>query len=178
MRQSETMHCPRRPLLALAVALSFLGCATSARDFQEPAPVGEAPTPLPTVSPAPPAPALSPRPRECDMFAKPGVVKRKAIVRLLDAGLPRWLQGVEGDRVLAHHRFAGWLIKSLHPEDPCYREVDLRKGDIVQRVNGKSIERPEQAFDVAESLRTAPAIVVDFLRGGKAHHLSIAISAQ
>jgi S1-C subfamily serine protease len=110
------------------------------------------------------------------MYAKPGVLKRVALVRLLDAGLPRWLQGVEGDRALANHRFQGWLVKSLHPDDPCYKDVDIRTDDVVQKVNGKSIERPEQAFDVAESLRTAPALTVDYLRDGKALRLTIAIS--
>jgi type II secretory pathway component PulC len=45
-------------------------------------------------------------------------------------------------------------------------------------VNGKSIEKPEQAFDVVESLRTAPAIVVDFLREGKPQRVSIAIADE
>ncbi len=136
---------------------------------QEPEPVSVAASP-PTPTPPPP--------RTCDMYAKPGMLKRAALVRVLDAGLPRWLQGVEGDRALANHRFQGWLVKSLYPDDPCYKELDLRAGDIVQKVNGKSIEKPEQAFDVAESLRTAPALIVDFLRDGKAQRLSIAISDE
>ena len=110
------------------------------------------------------------------MFVKPGVVQRSALVRLIDAGLPRWMQGVEGDRALANHRFQGWLIKSLYPGDPCYQDIDLRRGDIVQKVNGKSIEKPEQAFDVAQSLRTATAIVVEFLRDGKPQRFTIAIA--
>jgi hypothetical protein len=126
----------------------------------------------------PPTTAAPPAPRTCEMFARPGVLKRAALVGLLDAGLPRWLQGVEGDRALAKHRFQGWLVKSLYPDDPCYKEVDLRPGDVVQKVNGKSIEKPEQAFDVAESLRTAPALVVEYLRDGKATRLSIAITDE
>ncbi len=110
------------------------------------------------------------------MFAKPGVLRRAALIHLIDAGLPRWMQGVEGDRMLANHRFQGWLLKSLYPGDRCYQEIDLRSGDIVQKVNGKSIEKPEQAFDVAESLRTAPAIVVEFLRAGKTQRITLVIS--
>lgn len=117
-------------------------------------------------------------PRTCDMYVKPGVLKRAPLVRLLDAGLPRWLQGVEGDRALANHRFQGWLVKSIYPDDPCYRDLDLRPGDIVQKVNGKSIERPEQAFDVAESLRTAPTLVVEYLRDGKPRRLSLEIASD
>lgn len=112
------------------------------------------------------------------MFVKTGVLRRAALVRVIEAGLPRWMQGVEGDRALANHRFQGWLIKSLYPGDPCYQEIDLRPGDVVQKVNGKSIEKPEQAFDVAESLRTAPAIVVEFLREGKPQRISITIADE
>jgi S1-C subfamily serine protease len=112
------------------------------------------------------------------MFVKPGVLGRASLVRVIDAGLPRWLQGVAGDRMLANHRFAGWLVKSLYPGDPCYQDVDLRQGDVVQKVNGKSIEKPEQAFDVAESLRTAPAIVVEYLRDGKPRQFTISISEE
>jgi S1-C subfamily serine protease len=137
--------------------------------------VRESPLPAP---PSPP-PAEVPAPvRTCDMFARPGAVKRSALVRVIDAGLPRWLQGVEGDRALANHRFQGWLVKSLHPQDPCYRDIELRPGDVVQKVNGKPIERPEQAFDVVESLRKASSLVVDYLRDGKAQRMTLAIADE
>ena len=77
--------------------------------------------------------------------------------------------------MLSNRRFQGWLIKSLYPNDPCYQDIDLRGGDVVQKVNGRSIEKPEQAFDVAESLRTATEIVVEFRRAGKPQRITIAI---
>jgi len=178
----------RRIGLALALAnttLLLASCAATIAQSPEPEPVGTAPTPmvLTTVPIAPPSipaptqaePAL---PQFCTMFVKPGVLRRTALVRLIDAGLPRWMQGVEGDRALAKHRFQGWLVKSLYPNDPCYQDVDLRRGDVVQKVNGKFIEKPEQAFDVAESLRTAPAIMVEFLREGKHQRLTITVAEQ
>jgi S1-C subfamily serine protease len=128
------------------------------------------PVPEKVAEPAPTQP--------CTMFVKTGALRRTSLVRLIEAGLPRWMQGVEGDRALANRRFQGWLIKSLYPGDPCYREIDLRPGDVVQKVNGKSIEKPEQAFDVVESLRTAPAIVVDFLRDGKPQRFNLAIADE
>jgi hypothetical protein len=170
-----------RAILASA-ALLFSACATASPEVAEPAPVGPAPTPIaapaPPPTPAPVATPTPPPPPTCDMFLKPGLLKRAALVRLIDAGLPRWLQGVEGDRKLANHRFQGWLVKSIHPTNPCYQDVDLRQGDVVQKVNGKSIERPEQAFDVLESLRVAPAIVVEYLRDGKARQFTIPISDE
>ena len=167
---------PSRLILA-SIALSFCACAANSPQAPEAAPVGPGPAPQPmVVAVAPPAPP--PAPRTCDMFVRTGVLKRGALVRLIDAGLPRWLQEVEGDRSLANHRFQGWLVKSLHPGDPCYQNVDLQPGDVVYKVNGKSIERPEQAFDVLESLRVAPAIVVEYLRDGKPRQFTIPISDE
>jgi type II secretory pathway component PulC len=56
--------------------------------------------------------------------------------------------------------------------------VDVQVGDVVVRINGKSIERPEQASDVLASLRTAPALVVDLVRGGQAHRVTLAIADE
>jgi hypothetical protein len=164
-----------------STALLLCACATASPEIPESAPLGPAPTPIEAAAPPAPAPVTAPTPpppRTCDIFVKPGVLKRAALVRMIDAGLPRWLQGIEGDRKLAKHRFQGWLVKSIHPGNPCYQDVDLRQGDVVQKVNGKQIEKPEQAFDVLESLRSAPAIVVDYLRDGKARQFTIPISDE
>jgi hypothetical protein len=172
----------RGVLTGLAVALC--SCATTGESARPPTSEllpGEG-TPSAVTDEAPETkmapPIEAPPPRSCDMFVKPGVLRRASLIRLLDAGLPRWLQGVEGDRALANHRFQGWLVKSIYPDDPCYKELDLRAGDVVQKVNGRSIERPEHAFDVAESLRTAPRLTVDYLRDGKTRQLSIEITSE
>jgi len=166
---------------AIAVAaLLFSTCASTVTQspVQDTIAVDEMPA-APEPSPPPAAAKVEPAPpRVCTMFVKPGSLRRTSLVRLIEAGLPRWMQGVEGDRALANHRFQGWLVKSLYPGDPCYQEIDLRRGDVVQKVNGKSIEKPEQAFDVAQSLKTAPAIVVDFLREGKPQRISITIADE
>jgi type II secretory pathway component PulC len=99
--------------------------------------------------------------------------------RTVDAGLGQWLAGgVEVDRRLAQGRFQGWIVRSLYPGDPCYRDVDVKVGDVVVRVNGKSVERPEQASDVFSSLRSAPALVVELLRGGEARTVTLPISEE
>jgi len=173
--------------IAAGLAVVLCSCATSAESSRqtssvssEPAgsaaPRNDAPLPVSETASAP-AGAMA-APRTCDMFTRPGVLKRSSLIRLLDAGLPRWLQGVEGDRALSNHRFQGWLVKSMYPDDPCYQDLDLRAGDVVQKVNGKSIERPEQAFDVAESLRTASTLTVDYLRDSKPRHMTIDITSE
>jgi S1-C subfamily serine protease len=171
------------PVALASTALLISTCAAPVAQMPDPEPVGTEPALVQAAAPNASAPAVvpaqaksAPMPsRVCDMFDGQGQLRRAALIRLIDAGLPRWMQGVEGDRMLAKHRFQGWLIKSLYPNDPCYRDIDLRPGDVVQKVNGKSIEKPEQAFDVVESLRSAPGIVVELLRDGKPQRITIAI---
>jgi hypothetical protein len=43
----------------------------------------------------------------------------------------------------------------------------LRAGDMVMRVNGHSIERPEQFTNVWESMRTSGELVLDIRREGR-----------
>lgn len=112
----------------------------------------------------------------CTAFARPGVIRRSAIRRAVDAGLGQWLGGVEIEARVGKGRFQGWVVRRLHPDDPCYQQVDIQAGDVVTRVNGKSVEKPEQANEVFTALRTAPAIVVDLQRGGAAHKVKLAIA--
>jgi hypothetical protein len=164
---------------AIPIALLVTSCATSKTDLAGPALVGEQPTPIVAAAPSPvaePAQPSLPEPAVCTAFAKPGVLKRSAVVRVVDAGIGHWLaSGAEVERKIAKSRFQGWEIRRLYPGDPCYAGVDLRPLDVVIRVNGKPIEKPEQAFDVLGSLRTASELVVDFLRDGQPQKLTLPI---
>lgn len=166
---------------ALSMGLLVVACATGRPEPDSPAPVGERPAPMVAASPSP-SPVAEPPPPEparCTAFAKPGVLKRSAVVRVADAGIGRWLAGgAEVERKIAKNRFQGWEIRRLYPGDPCYAAVDLRPNDVVRQVNGKPIEKPEQAFDVLTSLRTAPELVVDFLRGGQPQKLILQIADE
>jgi type II secretory pathway component PulC len=106
------------------------------------------------------------------------VLKRQAVNRAVDGGLGRWLAGVQVDASVQKGRFRGWVIRSLYPDDPCYREVDLRPGDVVVRINGKSVERPEQANEVFLSLRSAPEVMVELVRSGAPVKLSFPIAEE
>jgi S1-C subfamily serine protease len=153
-----------------------LSCATSRA--VDPAPVGEQPTPIVTSpSPTPVAETKTPKPAECTAFLKPGVLKRSAVVRVVEAGIGQWLaSGADVERKIVKTRFQGWEIRRLYPGDPCYQGIDLRPADVVTRVNGKPIEKPDQAFEVMNSLRAAPDLVVDFLRDGKPQKLTLTIA--
>jgi len=171
----------RRGLILLVLAL---GCAaTRPPDVQGP---GAEPTamaidspvtpvaPPPVTTPAPVSSTPTPPRAVCTAFVRPGVISRAAIVRVVDAGLGQWLAGVEVEPAVLKGRFRGWTVRRLHTDD-CTRQVDVLPGDLVLRVNGRSIERPEQASEVWASLKTASSLVVELVRGGKPRTITLPI---
>jgi hypothetical protein len=104
-----------------------------------------------------------------------GVIARADLVPVLDAGLGAYLQNVETQPAFHQGVFVGFRIVSLFPGELTYASLDLRPGDTVTRVNGRSIERPEQAVAVWEALRTASNLVVHYRRGEEEHALHFRI---
>ena len=107
-----------------------------------------------------------------------GSIARADLVPVLDGGLGRFLQNVETEPAFHKGAFVGFRIVSLFPGEPAFASLDLRPGDTVTRINGKPIERPEQAAAVWEELRTASSLVVHYRRGGEKHTLRFAIVDQ
>ena len=184
----------RSLLLSLLLPLSLIaGCSTPGSGGQTPeasrnerllsadeqearrAASGETP-----VKAAPPATTAPPgavgAPATCAEFARPGVLRRTSVVRAVDGGLGRWLSQVRVTAVRQSGRFGGWQILRLYPDDPCYQGVDLRPGDVVTRVNGNQLERPEQANVVFQGLRAARALDIELLRDGQPRRVSLAIA--
>jgi hypothetical protein len=104
-----------------------------------------------------------------------GVIARADLLPVLDAGLGSYLQNVETKPEFHQGVFSGFRIVSLFPGEPAYASLDLRPGDTVTRINGRSIERPEQAVAVWEDLRSASNLVVHYERGGEEHALHFRI---
>jgi hypothetical protein len=107
-----------------------------------------------------------------------GAISRDELLPVLDGGLGRFLQNVETEPAFHKGSFVGFRIVSLFPGEPAFASLDLRPGDTVTRINGKPIERPEQAAAVWEDLRTASNLVVDYRREGEVHALRFAIVDQ
>jgi general secretion pathway protein C len=129
-------------------------------------------------SPVPPPPgsaAPSPAAPVCSDFVRPGVLRRAAVVRVVDRGLGQWLSQVRVAPARSGRKFTGWEIRELYPDDPCYRAVDLQAGDVVTRVNGASLEKPDQADQVFQGLRTAPRLDIELVRQGVPRRVSLAI---
>jgi type II secretory pathway component PulC len=91
---------------------------------------------------------------------------RALIEETVAQGLGVFLSRVSVAPVLEGRRFVGFRLESAEDLD-AWRAAgaDLRVGDVIQRINGQSIERPEQAMWAFNQLRIAPGIEVIGLRG-------------
>lgn len=99
--------------------------------------------------------------------ARSGVIMRTDLLPVLERGLGSYLKHVKTEPTFHQGTFVGFRIISFFPGDLGYASLDLRPGDVVTHINGRSIERPEQAVAVWEELRTADDLVVHYRRDGE-----------
>jgi type II secretory pathway component PulC len=104
----------------------------------------------------------------------PGTIARKAIVSVRDRGLGYFLQHIEVEPAFKEGVFSGWQVKALR-ERSDWAGYDLRVGDVVSRINGLPIERPNQATEALKACASAPEIVVTGERAGAPLSLRVAI---
>jgi hypothetical protein len=156
--------------VALLSSLLLAGCASQQNrpDYEpliaedEAAPADEA------AAPPAPAPILVSRVRQ-------GSIDRAALDTVLDAGPAAFLAGLEVDADVDGNKFHGWRVVSFMPRDPRYAAVDIVPGDLVVRVNGRVIVRPEHFQEVWEGLRGAAKLIVEVSRGPERFLLEYAI---
>ena len=101
-------------------------------------------------------------------------VRRSQVKATITKGLGYFLQNVtvEDYPVMRGNKFYGFKIKAISAE----LGVDIQPGDVVTRVNGMSIEHPEDADAAMRSLEKASALKVDFERDGKPRTLELPIT--
>jgi hypothetical protein len=103
-----------------------------------------------------------PLPAELDA----GAIPRPDLAAVLTEGIPRFLQKVHTEPMLnAKGRFVGWRLLELFPNDPRGAAWVIRPGDVVLKVNGHGIERPEQFQNVWNSMASSSELVFLVLRG-------------
>jgi S1-C subfamily serine protease len=102
-------------------------------------------------------------------------LRRSAVQAVLSAGPGAFLQSLTIDEhpVFLQGKFHGFRIAAL--EGDAWRGVDLRPGDVVTRVNGFSIEHPEDAAEAFYSLRVASELTVDYERDGEPREIRFGI---
>ena len=134
---------------------------------------GEAP-PAKTTADATSAKATAPTTTAAAVPTKTTSLRRSQVKQGIARGLGYFLQNVsvEDYPVMRGNKFYGFKIKNINAE----LGVDLQPGDVVTRVNGMSIEHPEEADAAMRSLEKAPALRVDFERDGKPRTLELPIT--
>jgi type II secretory pathway component PulC len=105
---------------------------------------------------------------------EPGTIRRADLDALLAAGPGALLTRVETAPVHQAGRFVGFRITGFPQGAP--RAIDLRAGDVVLRVNGHGVERPEQYFEAFRTLAGAAEIRFEILRDGEPMELLYPIS--
>lgn len=95
-----------------------------------------------------------------------GTIPRPALAVVLQAGPARLLARVQVEPERDDGAFVGWRLLELFADDPPLRARSiLRAGDVLLRINGQAIERPEQFMAVWESLASSTEIVFEIMRG-------------
>ena len=101
-------------------------------------------------------------------------LERSDVSETVEAGLGRFLQEVELEESLDEGKFEGFrIVRFRDPKQ--WVGVGLHVGDIIVSINDSPIERPEQAYAVFVSLKSADALEVSYLRDGQAMRLSLPI---
>lgn len=151
----------RRPLFAFAVPALLLMAACT-----EP----EAPAPRTAAKPAGSAAASAAAAAQGASVA-PGHLARADVERVLRQGPPWLLRRVVPEEVIRGGKFIGWRILSM-PDD---WSVDLKSGDVVTRVNGLALERPDDLWAVWVQLQSAPQLKISYERDGQPRDLVLPI---
>jgi type II secretory pathway component PulC len=101
-------------------------------------------------------------------------LKRSDVRATVKSGMGALLQRVVVDTdqpVFRSGKFLGFRITQV----PREWGIDLKPGDVVVRVNGFPVERPESAYEALQSLEVASELRVDYERNGEPRSLRYSI---
>lgn len=105
-------------------------------------------------------------------------LERADVVRTVDEGLGRFLGNFSTEPAFdQNEQFQGFRIVKVRNRD-LFRGLGIGRGDVVTRINDLPIESPPQAYAAFVSLKTAPSLDIDYLRGGRKMRLSLPIVGE
>ncbi|HEX4355195.1 MAG TPA: hypothetical protein VHZ95_19825 [Polyangiales bacterium] len=105
-----------------------------------------------------------------------GVIPRPALRAELGRGIAPFLREVRAEPALLRGRFIGWRVLQLYAHRSDIHVLVLRVGDTVTKINGRSIEHPEEFKAIWDSIEQANELVLDIERGGKPSKLRYTIA--
>ncbi|MGM0577033.1 MAG: hypothetical protein ACQEXJ_15010 [Myxococcota bacterium] len=95
------------------------------------------------------------------------LIRRTTLDEVLERGPSWFIQRIRVDPVVIDEEFYGFRVRSILPDVEGFDREAIVPGDIVQRVNGQPIGRPEQFMRAWSSLEDAGHISVRILRDGR-----------
>lgn len=93
-----------------------------------------------------------------------GAIDRAGLRAIIDQGLGRVLARLQLSPVLVKGKFQGFRVNQI---DSAWAASGVAVNDVVLRLNGAPIERPEQALAAFESLRVASELALELSRDGQ-----------
>lgn len=142
--------------IAFPILLALSGCGGSTAAPPARSPSASAPPPVEATATVPAG-------------TRHSTIARADLDAVLDGGLGRFLGRVETEPAREAGQFVGFRIvaleRALLADDAA--GLGVRAGDVVVRVNGQVVERPEQAVVVWEGLRVASTLAIEYLRAGQ-----------
>lgn len=95
-----------------------------------------------------------------------GVITESQRKRLLDKGPPYIFQVVQVEPAKQDGEFRGYEIVGAKPEAQEAMSPQLEVGDVITRINGVAIERPEDYMEAWEKFAGGEDVHMDLLRDG------------
>jgi hypothetical protein len=95
------------------------------------------------------------------------LIPRKIYDEWLRRGASYFIRQVTVTPIQENEEFVGFRLDTLFEDHVLFAEGEIRKGDIVQRVNGLPIGRPEQFMKVWDALKGRRALTVHIIRSGR-----------
>jgi type II secretion system protein C len=100
---------------------------------------------------------------------KPGdfLIPRKIYDEWLRRGASYFIRQVSVTPIEENEEFVGFRLDTIFEDHVLFTQGEIRQGDIVQRINGLPIGRPEQFMKVWDALKGRPSLTVHIIRSGQ-----------
>ncbi len=95
---------------------------------------------------------------------QPGTISRSDLDEVLVEGPAGILGRALTEPVFKSGKFEGFRITAFPRGEPTV--IDLRVGDVILKVNGRSVERPENYYDIFQELKVATELHFELRRDG------------
>jgi hypothetical protein len=105
--------------------------------------------------------------------APSGQLSRTEVDAVLKQGPPWLLQRVRIEEVIQEGKFIGWRVLDMPPE---WNGLEIKPGDVITRVNGVAIERPDDLWTAWTTLAVASDLRVHYERDGATHEMLMPIT--